>query len=137
MVLCLAKLAETTNMISNTCPELEAHIKDIMRNGLSLGIVGMADVVLQLDIHIAADLKALWLALGLPKFVCMECCAATREDTVRVQVDHAPRADVEEIALGVSSQNVHLCALHAVLRIVERLLIECRDTRCFPKKQND
>jgi len=41
---------------------------------------------------------------------------------VRVQVDHAPRAAVEEIALGVPSQNVHLCALHAVLRIVERLL---------------
>ena len=122
MVLCLAKLAETTNMISNACPELEAHIKDIMTNGLSLGMVGMEDVVLQLDIHIAADLKALWLALGLPNFVCTECCAASREDMVRVQVDHAPRAAVEEIALGVPSQNVHLCALHAVLRIVERLL---------------
>jgi len=122
MVLCLAKLAETTNMISNACPELEAHIKDIMTNGLSLGMVGMEDVVLQLDIHIAADLKALWLALGLPNFVCTECCAASREDMVRVQVDHAPRAAVEEIALGVPSQNVHLYALHAVLRIVERLL---------------
>ena len=40
MVLCLAKLAETTNMISNACPELEAHIKDIMTNGLSLGYGG-------------------------------------------------------------------------------------------------
>ena len=88
LVLCLAKLAETTNMIRNAGPEIEAHIKDIVKN-----------------------LKALWLALGLPNFVCTECC-----------VDHAPRADVEEIVLGVPSQNVHLCALHAVLRIVERLL---------------
>jgi hypothetical protein len=51
-----------------------------MTNGLSLGMEGMVDVVLQLDIHIAADLKALWLALGLPNFVCTECCAASGED---------------------------------------------------------
>jgi hypothetical protein len=55
---------------------------------------------------------------------------------VRVQVDHAPRADVEEIALGVPSQNVHLCALHAVLRIVERLLKNAATHAVSPKDKN-
>jgi hypothetical protein len=73
-----------------------------------------------MEFHIAADLKALWLALGLDSFVCPYCMATTRDEMSSIHIRNQPR--VVGDALGVPSSNVHLCALHAILRIVERLL---------------
>jgi hypothetical protein len=120
IVLCLAKLAETVAVIRDALPDLEEHIEELMDVGIGLDLPGCGGAKYRVDLHVAADLKALWLALNLPSFVCIKCVAQGREQMGSIHVDHEQR-ELSDV-LGIPSDKVHLCALHAYLRVVERLV---------------
>jgi hypothetical protein len=118
-VVALARLGETGEIIDEAHPQLAATVTALARDGLEL-CIGERSVRVRCEMHIAADLKALWLALGLPSFACPFCVALTWNETNQIHVDYCRRRLAS--ALGVPPERVHLCALHANLRIVERLL---------------
>ena len=118
LVLSLARLAETPFVIESSLPTLEQDITDIRKNGLDC-MVGDLNLKVRIDFHIAADMKALWLALGTESFACPFCNATGKKDFNKIQKDESSRT--RKPALGVPPENIHLCALHAQLRVVERL----------------
>jgi hypothetical protein len=81
-------------------------------------LAGGVELKFRVEFHIAADLKALWLCLGLKNFVCPFCTQTS------FNKDLHGTFDARELSgcLGVPSNRVHLCSLHATLRIVERLV---------------
>ena len=117
LVLCLAHLAESKEVIEFSVPALESEVLRISRDGFKL-ILGGSEFTFRMDFHIAADMSALWAALEFKNFSCVFC---TREDT-RSSVAAVCHRREPTFLLGVPSSKIHLCSLHAVLRIVERLL---------------
>jgi len=117
LVLCLAHLAESKEVIEFAVPALESEVLRISRDGFKL-YLGGSEFTFRMDFHIAADMSALWAALEFKNFSCVFC---TREDT-RSSVAAVCHRREPSFLLGVPSSKIHLCSLHAVLRIVERLV---------------
>jgi hypothetical protein len=92
----------------------------MLGNSVDYGCGHLGLVCFNVDIHVAADLKALWLALGMKNFACPFCNASGKPDMCKIAED-LERRELSDL-LGVPPSKVHLCALHACLRIVERLL---------------
>ena len=121
LVLCLATLSEDREVVSRAVPKLEQEVKELISHGVRVQVAQEEHIVVGVDMHVAADLKALWLALQLNNFACTLCTAGGWDDMQRYTgPGFAPRQ--LEPCLGVPAENVHLCALHATLRIAERLV---------------
>lgn len=121
LVVCLCRLDETEAIINNAHPELASTVRRLAEDGVQLDFHnGEMPVTIGVEFHVAADLKALWLCLGLPSFCCPFCMACEWSEMNAIHINYQKR----ELsgALGVPPENIHLCALHANLRIVERLL---------------
>lgn len=119
LVLCLARIAENVDVIKGAVPGLAETVRELQSDGIAIDFGG--DVLrVGVEIHVAADLKALWLAMQLPNFACPRCHAVGWKDYQKTTEDFQKR-QLEDM-LGVPAQNIHLCALHASLRITERLL---------------
>jgi hypothetical protein len=121
LVLCLATLSEDRDVVSRAVPRLEQEVKELMANGLRVQVEQGEHIVFGVEMHVAADLKALWLALRLANFVCTLCEAGGWDDMQRFTGPGFPARPLGP-CLGVPAENVHLCALHATLRIAERLV---------------
>jgi hypothetical protein len=120
-VLCLAKVDESFQVITQSIPTLKEDILKITTNGLRIRLNDEGpDLIFNIEMHIAADLKALWLALGADSFSCPFCTKSGRDDfnDLKKIGEKRQRDDV----LGVKAKNVHLCSLHGALRITERLI---------------
>jgi hypothetical protein len=118
LILCLANIGESHHVIQNAVPGLRQTLKKISTAGVSVMLEGGVELKFRVEFHVAADLKALWLALGLKNFVCPFCTQTKFNDNLDSTFE------VRELTgcLGVPSNRVHLCSLHATLRIVERLV---------------
>jgi hypothetical protein len=126
LVVSLARIAEDKNVIENAHPRISAIVKELQDGGLFVDLGdGQPPLHLKVDMHVAADLKALWLALGLDAFACPFCLAKEWDEMNNIALN-MPQRELGE-ALGVPADRVHLCALHATLRIVERLLKNCAE----------
>ena len=120
LVLCLARIAEDSNLVQNGVPGLGAALDDLHANGVRVQTGPDTYIRVAVEFHVAADLKALWLALGLDNFAC-PCCMQSGWEQMQVTVGN-PVQRVLQKCLGVPQERIHLCALHGTLRIVERLL---------------
>jgi len=118
LILCLARIGESNHVIQNAVPGLRQTIQRLSALGTSVVLAGGVELKFRVEFHIAADLKALWLCLGLKNFVCPFCTQTSFNE------DLHGTFDARELSgcLGVPSNRVHLCSLHATLRIVERLV---------------
>ena len=120
LVLCLARIAEDSNLVKNGVPRLGIALDDLHANGLRVQTGPETHIRVAVEFHVAADLKALWLALGLDAFAC-PCCMKTGWREMQVTVGEPVQRALQN-CLGVPQDRIHLCALHGTLRIVERLL---------------
>ena len=118
--LCLARAAESSALISGALPGVSAEVEELMKNGLEIPVTHLHKKRFRVEFHIGADMRALWLAFNLKNFVCIYCNSETFSHSNDLSLHHGKRLLTK--TLGVPPQNVHLCALHATLRIVERLL---------------
>jgi len=118
LILCLANIGESNHVIQNAVPGLRETILRLTASGTSVVLEGGVEHQFNVEFHVAADLKALWLALGLKNFVCPFCTQTSFNENISGSLE------VRELSgcLGVPSNRVHLCSLHATLRIVERLV---------------
>ena len=124
-ILCLAKAKETSNVIANALPSIGDSIRTLQTEGIALDYArvnayDMEPPEVNVEFHLAADLSALWLALGLDNFTCIYCEAGTHAHMNNVNTEKAKR--ILSDTLGIPPERIHLCALHAQLRIVERLV---------------
>jgi hypothetical protein len=118
MILCLARIGESNHVIRNAVPGLCLTIKRLSGSGTPVVLQGGVEFRFRVEFHVAADLKALWLALGLKNFVCPFCTQTSFNEDITGTFDRRELSG----CLGVPSDRVHLCSLHATLRIVERLV---------------
>jgi hypothetical protein len=118
MILCLARIGESNHVIRNAVPGLCLTIKRLSGSGTPVVLQGGVELRFRVEFHVAADLKALWLALGLKNFVCPFCTQTSFNEDITGTFDKRELSG----CLGVPSDRVHLCSLHATLRIVERLV---------------
>ena len=118
LILCLAHIGESTHVIQEAVPGLRTTVQRLTNMGTAIILQGSVEFRFRVEFHVAADLKALWLALGLKNFVCPFCTQTSFNENIRSTFDARELSG----CLGVPSNRVHLCSLHASLRIVERLL---------------
>ena len=120
LVLCLARLDESYQVINEALPKLKEIIERVSEDGLRLPDTYTRVAV---EFHLAADLKALWLALKeVQNFGCPFCEASCRQDMNSSVFETNYRIRKIGRELGIGDANIHLCALHAHVRVTERLL---------------
>ena len=118
LILCLAYIGESTHVIQKAVPGLRQDVLRLSTTGTNVVLSGGVELRFRVEFHVAADLKALWLALGLKNFVCPFCVQTSFNENIDSNFETRELVG----CLGVPSQRVHLCSLHATLRIVERLI---------------
>jgi hypothetical protein len=131
IVLCLAKLSEDSSVLQDAIPNLEQTIKSVCQEGVRVG-----PYTFNVEIHIAADLKALWLAMNMEHFGCPFCSAEKGQFNDVIHKFEERFMNGRNVILGVPKDRIHLCALHAHLRIAERL-IKCMALRAANADQTE
>jgi hypothetical protein len=132
IVLCLAKISEDRAILQEAIPDLPQTVKLVEANGISFP----CRLTFNVEIHIAADLKALWVAMDMTNFGCPFCVAQKGQFGLVLETFAARFMNNHDFILGVPKERVHLCALHAHLRIAERFLKNAA-LRCVNKDHTD
>jgi hypothetical protein len=121
----LAWCQESADVLDNLLPNLAGQIAEVERDGITLP----GQPTLQVRIEIAADMASLWKGTRIGsdsnKHSCIYCNVSKqgREVVGSFASSRGEWRGVDDLnVVGVKMDRVHICALHGLTRITEKLL---------------